>query len=523
MISEVIEVQQAAFSLVAYVIVLAISALISYLLAPKPPDAPDPEPVDLPTCEQGTPYGIIFGQPIRFKSAMILWYGAVRTHRFKNDKKGQGYQYYAAIHIGLSHGNIDGVKQMWFKDRCFWPTYKDATVYNADDAETFLINQGAAWGDRYKGGGLVLSGDILYGTTTQLQNATLKKYQDGDDTPAYRGITSLVFHNTSYWGISNQFPIMSIVLKRTDTHHDGTPMWYVAKANVDSYNSLNVVHVIRECLTSTVFGRGVSTDRIDSTTFEAAADTLYTEQIGISYKYTPSGNSLSSFIQKLEAIMDGVIYFDHSVGKYKIKLIRPDYVDGDLTVYDKDDFSIITFSRASYSGVASETIVKYSDIASAKPTKAKADDLAMMQLQGESPIPQTFDYPMITNPDTAALIAAREQNQSSRNPAFLKLSVNRSMYAVQRGDVFKISHPMLTKAGISSMVVRAVVIDRGMLDDGEMFIDVTEEIFYSVTSTTTVPSSQTTIPVPTLTASTSETIEFSSSAASIQIINETKA
>jgi len=100
------------FNIIAYIIVVAISALISYLLAPKTPRDPAPQPADIPTCEQGTPYGIIFGRPPRFKSTMVLWYGAYRTHYFSNSKKGSGYQYYMAMHLGLSHSNIDGLKQI---------------------------------------------------------------------------------------------------------------------------------------------------------------------------------------------------------------------------------------------------------------------------------------------------------------------------------------------------------------------------------------------------------------------------
>jgi len=510
------------FNIIAYIIVVAISALISYLLAPKAPKDPAPQPADISTCEQGTPYGIIFGRPPRFKSTMVLWYGAYSTHHFSNKKKGSGYQYYMAMHLGLSHSNVDGLKQIWFNDRCFWPVYKDGGEYANDGATTFSILQGDAWGGRYNRGGLGLTGDILYGAPDQEQNLTLKKYQDGDSTPTYRGITSLVFHK-GYWGISPIFPTMAVVLKRTNLHHDGTQMWYLAKARVDSYFSLNVVHVIRECLTSETFGRGVSTDRIDSVTFEAAADTLYTEQIGISYKYVPSSNSMADFLKKLEDIMDGVIYFDHSVGKYKIKLIRDDYDSSTLDEYDKDDFAIVTFGRQAYYQVPSETIVKYSDMNSAKSGIAKDDDLSIMRIQGESPVSQTFDWPMITNPDTAAKLASREQDQVSKIPAFLRLSTNRSMYAVQRGDVFKITHPRLVAGGITEMTVRVTSIDRGELEAGEMFIDVVEEIFEEAVATNSTPSgSITSVPVPTISASEAEIIEFSSSTTTIQIINETK-
>jgi len=514
MIDVPIEIQTAGFWM--FFFLFAASVAVSYLLAPKPPSAPDIQPgefTNIPTVEQGTPYHIIFGRPPRFKAVMVLWYGGFRAAAWEDKGGASGYYYYMAFHLGLSHASIDGVKQLWFSDQCFWPTYEDPTTYQSDGATSISISQWNAFGGKYGQGGLALTGNILYGGSSQIQNTTLKAYQDGTSTPYYRGITSIVFDDTSYWGNTTQFPVMDVVLKRTDIHHDGTAMWYIAKAVVDEYYSLNVIHVIRETLTSTIFGRGIPVAKIDSVTFEASADTLYTEGIGISYVYNPDDGSISDFLKKLEAIMDGVIYYNHSDGLYKIKLIREDYIEGNLTVYDEDDFSIVSYTRATSFGVASETIIKYTDIASAKPATAKDDDIAVMLLQGETPVTQIFNYPMITNPNTAAFVAAREQDQASRNPAFIKLSVNRSMYAVQRGDVFKISHPRLTKVGIVTTVVRALTIDRGSLEDGEITIDVVEEVFKDVSAATTPPV------IPTAPSGDGQ---ISCSIATINIINETK-
>jgi len=525
MIDASTELIRADFGLTAFIVTFVLSALVSYLLRPKPPsDNMSPGEVDIPTCEQGTPYGIIFGMPPRFKSTMVLFHGGHSVYKWEDGDGAKGFYFYMAMHLGLAHGNIDGIKQIWSDDRCFWPVYNDRTIYNADSATTINISQFNAWGGKHGRGGLILYGTVLYGGSSQTQNATLMKYQDGADTPYYRGITSIVFTEQSYWSNVPNPPGLAVVLKRTALHHDGTAMWYVAKAVVDTYFSLNIIHVIRECLTSTTFGRGVSTARIDSTTFEAAADTLFTEKIGICYKYTPTASSMSDFLTKMEEIMDGVIYYDHGVGLYKIKLIRDDYVVGDLDSYDEDDFTVNTFSRQSYYLVPSETIVKYTDRDSAKQGIAKDDDLSIMRTQGESPVSQSFDWPMIVNPDTAVKLASREQDQASRIPAFLRLTANRSMYDIQRGDVFTISHPRLTAGGITSMTVRVVAIDRGELEDGKMSIDVTEEIFTTATAeNSSPPSSESSAPSTTTTTIVSKTNSFSGNAASVVIINETMA
>jgi len=516
------------FNLVAYLIVLAVSSLVSYLLRPDPPEGPEADHnIRLPEVSQGTPYRIIFGRPPRIRGNMILWYGGLYLHYVKLHGQRIGYNYHCGMHMGLSHGYVDGVVQMWVDDRCFWPILDAGGSFDNDGTTTFDISQWGIWGGRSGRGGIHLLGDILYGKSDQAQNLTLMQNQAGSSTPYYRGITSVVFNTEAYWGMSPNFPAIDFTLKRTDLQHDGTQMWYLAKAVVDTAKNLNVVHALRECLTSTIFGRGLADGDMDSTTFEAAADTCYGEGLGISYSFVPSESSVASFIKKLEEIMDGFVYFDHGTGTYKVKLIRNDYVVASLTTYDEDDFNIETFSRPSYYQVPSETIVKYTDILSGKSAIAKDDDLAIMSIQGESPIPQTFNWPMIAKQSIAADLASREQDQISRMPAFLRLSTTRSMYGITRGDVFKLSHPRLTNGGVTTMTVRVVTINRGELDDGKLYIDVSEEIFEPIVQLrgqagSTLVSTPTGVAAGALNDGYYENISFSAGTMTVQLLSESQ-
>jgi len=510
------------FPLLAYIIILAISAAISYLLRPKPeePDAAGLADWDIATCEQGTTYGIIFGRPPRFHSTMVLWYGDYYAKKIKDHDTTIGYAYHLGVHLGLCHAYVDGVLQIWVKDRCFWPTLDDETVYLADGETYIYVSRGDIWGGRHEGGGVLLPIYVLYGGSTQAANDYLKTHQDGADTPRYRGITSLVFKH-AYWGKSPQLPKVGVVCKRTNVLHDGTAMWYIAKAVIGTDDDLNIIHVIRECLTSSIFGRGISTDDIDATTFEAAADTLYTEGYGISYRYLPGDGSISSFLSTLEQIMDGIILYNHATGKYEIKLIRDDFNSATLDEYDEDDFSIQTFHRPTYFQVPSETVVNYMDVASAKKAPAKEDDLALMELQGMNPVSQTFTWLMVTDKVLAQKLAAREQDQASKMPASLRLCAKRTMHSHVRGDVFKVSHPRLTSAGIASMTVRMVSGDRGTLEDGMLYIDVVEEIFEDIVVTDgSSGESETSVPPEVVYDGLQENITVTFNVMEVSIINE---
>lgn len=69
---------------VYYLIVLVVSSLISYALAPKPPK-PKPaalEDFDIPVAEQGRPVPVIFGT-VLVKGPNVLWYGDLRSTAIK--------------------------------------------------------------------------------------------------------------------------------------------------------------------------------------------------------------------------------------------------------------------------------------------------------------------------------------------------------------------------------------------------------------------------------------------------------
>jgi hypothetical protein len=65
-------------------VVILVSALLSYLLKPKP-EQPKPASLTdftLPTAEAGRPVPVIFGRP-RIKGANVIWYGDLGTRPIK--------------------------------------------------------------------------------------------------------------------------------------------------------------------------------------------------------------------------------------------------------------------------------------------------------------------------------------------------------------------------------------------------------------------------------------------------------
>jgi uncharacterized membrane protein len=69
----------------AQIFILVISAILSYALAPKPPQ-PKPasiEDFDVPVAEEGRPIPVVFGT-VTLTGANVLWYGDLRSTPIKS-------------------------------------------------------------------------------------------------------------------------------------------------------------------------------------------------------------------------------------------------------------------------------------------------------------------------------------------------------------------------------------------------------------------------------------------------------
>lgn len=293
---------------------------------------------------------------------------------------------------------------------------------------------------------------------------------DEELIPAYRGLMGFVLRRV-YLGTSPYPKPWSFVVRRTAKDVKGDAIWYSAKADISG--DMNPAHIIYEILTSKDFGLGVSTVRVDDTSFQSAADTLYTEGFGLSFKFD-NPDKASEFIDDILEYIDGFLRINHNTGKFELVLARDDYTVGSLDTVDDSLISeMVEFSRSTINGSVNQISLDYTSEDTWDVATVTVHDPAKVAIQG-SLVSNTLSMPGIHKSALAHKVATRELRKRS-NPLFgCVIEGSPELRSYNIGDVFKISWPAL---GITGAVVRVVGIDTGSSETSKVRITLTEDIY----------------------------------------------
>jgi len=328
------------------------------------------------------------------------------------------------------------------------------------------------YGGEKKEGGIQGDVDIMFGTNDQPQSSYLQSLL-GAAIPAFKGVLSALYKSCYVSAMSpypkpNWYKIRNV--KEFNNH------WYDAKANITAGGldgSANGAHIIRESLINVDWGLGYPISKIHDADFRAVADTLYDENFGLSLLLSGEG-TCESFIQEVLKTVNGVIFTDRETGQFRIKLIREDYVLGELDVFDESNIeNYKSFQRAQPAELVNEVIIVYRKKGDTKDTSTTYQDIASVQSQGGI-ISQKLEYPGIDSDDIAGKVGIRELKQRSTPISQVVFTSNRDGWSLNPGDAFIYKRVEL---GILSLVMRAIKIDYGDLLNGKITIDAVEDVF----------------------------------------------
>ena len=236
--------------------------------------------------------------------------------------------------------------------------------------------------------------------------------------------------------------------------------------------------VIYDLLTSPWSKLGLSVDRVDVDSFQAASTTLRAEANGYSRVFDEVATATDMIGEVLRHI-DGILYEEPTTGKLVLKLVRNDYTVGGLVNLNPDNARPAGAGWYQVQGWA-ETInqvrLKFRDRANAySEAIVVAQNAANVVGQDGRLRSIDLDFPGCCDRALAQILASRELAVVSRPMVRASVgNVNRSFATTRPGDVLSFTWPEL---GVNAMVMRVARVDLGTKSSGAITLDLIRDVF----------------------------------------------
>lgn len=457
-------------------IYFVVMLVLSYALQPKPPrpKAAAFEEFDFPTAEDGTPQIVVFGD-VWLTDWTVIGVGNYRNFTIQSSTGGlfsksviTGYRYAMSIHMGVCRG-IDDLVEIKVSDKTAW-----SGTLDAGNEITININKPNLFGGDDAEGGIVGELIILKGASDQLPPYKLQ-YMFGNNIPAYRGVVTF-FYDGLICSNSPYPKPWSFRVRRIMSNWDGS-VWYPAKAVIsmseNSIQAMNPAHIIYEAQTNRIWGRGFASSQLDLSSFQAAADQLYSEGFGLCLAWRRQ-ESLNEFIQQIVDTIGAAMYLDRLTGLWKLVLVRDNYDAESLPTYNSSNglLNILDDNNAANDISSNHTLVTFRDPITNQDQQIRAENIASIQKYGV--ISETKNYSGIPTQSIAGRVAARDMKISQSSLKKFKLEFDRRAYQMQPMSVFKINAP---DQGIESIVLRAVRVEHNDNTNGKITVTAMQDVF----------------------------------------------
>lgn len=384
-----------------------------------------------------------------------------------------GYRYYFDMHFGLGLP-CDEIVEIRADDKTAWRG-------SITDNGQVRINAPQLFGGDKGEGGLDGTLDVMFGEEDQTVVARLRSMLGGI-CPAFRGITT-AFYSGLVTSV-NPYPKTWDILRRggNRTWGDKAP-WYPERQFIwladHQIKAMNPVHILYQIHTSDLF-RGWPTAWMDDTSWRAAADTCYNEELGLCLEWKRS-DSFATFRDTVLNHISGDVYDDPKTGLCCIKLLRDDYDVDDLPVFTPDTGLLeITDEDASTTDVVpSEVLVKYTDAITGDTQQVRACNAAVAARAGGR-TSETVEYLGAPTGEIAGRLALRELRIKTSGLKRFTVVLDRRGSSIEPNGVFIISD---NRRGLSQVVLRAGKIESGTMTDGRVTITALQDVFGLPTST----------------------------------------
>ncbi len=516
-------------TLVIAIVSTVASYFIQKALAPRV-KGPREQEFQGPTATAGNPIPVWWG--VAEVAPNSVWWGNLKKVKHKQ------WFYLISQQLMLGWGVVNEIIDISFADKSCrnWhltgggDPVIDGAITNAGTPEEFSIN-GNYNGRGGDGSNAMFGGDEQGGgvgadpTNSESDKGHVAMYWGFDDETAqplddYLSSADVYDEDCSRWpniaylrmGSSTGTPFyvaaqdgapkpMKLLLRRTawwDRMNTGanSPLGQTpteATLGVDA----NPAEVLYDILTHKGYGIGRDPAQLDLDSFTACAETLREEEItdsktgfGISVTLTRPTDA-GQVIRDILRTIDATLCTNPVTGKLRLKLIRPDYDVDDLIHLNASNTSGVKYSPNTWKETINEVRVTYRRFINSDDKRGFVDDvitdqdLANYQATGRIRS-LAVDLPYITDPDVAALAAARIRRAYSVPLARYSWNMNREGFALMQGDAVVAEELAF---GVQDLVLRVTNINYGSLEDGQITVEGVQDVFSVTRPTYAAPTS----------------------------------
>jgi hypothetical protein len=423
-----------------------------------------------------------------------------------------GYHYLFSLLMGIGRGPLNELRTIMVADKIAWEgplcsgdvqAIKKPDLFSGEKGEggiqgPFRVFFGAP--------GQVLpgAGSANCGSSGPMKgNQTLPdvKTTIGGLISDFRGVTMIWYDGLI--SSMNPYPKQwSFRVRRYSAGWYGGICWYPNKSVIflaaGRVHAMNPAHIIYQCLTDPIWGRGLPTALIDENSFIYAANTLCAEGFGLCLPWLRK-EEIDQFLAIVQDYIDCFLYPDPETGKMVIRLLRNDYVTADLPLFAPSSglLEIKEDDASSQDDIFNEMIGQGFDPITKKQFTVRVHNLAARQSQGASN-PESRDLSGIATRDLMGRVLQRDLKKMCSGLKKFVVVLDRSGWRIRPGMPFRVQD---TRRGIDEIVLRAVEIDDKSFKDGRVEIKCTEDVFglpettfITTTESTWAPPSSVAVP-----------------------------
>lgn len=420
-------------------------------------------------------------------------------------KQTVGYHYLFDILFGLGRGPINDLRTIKVADSIAW----EGPLCNTDVQS---IRKPDLFGGTEKEGGIQGPFRLFFGDDDQVlpgagvancgtkgplkgnQPIPAVKTAIGGLVSEFRGTTMLWF--SGLISSMNPYPKeWSFRVRRYTAGWWNDEPFYPVKSviflNDGKVHAMNPAHIIYQCLTDPVWGRGLPAAFLDLNSFIYAANTFCSEGFGLCFAWQRK-EEVDQFITMVLEHCGAVLYADPETGLMTIKLIRNDYDVADLPSFDKTTglLDITEEDAGSQDEIFNELIGTGRDPITNEDFQVRVHNLAARQSMG-SPNTQDKDYSGIPTRDLMARVLQRDLKVHASGLKKMNVTLDRGGWQIRPGMCFKVSD---SRRGIANIVLRAGEITDQSFKDGRITIKAMQDVYGLPDSSYVTPTESTWTP-----------------------------